>query len=75
MVARKCSPKKLSKKFHKIHQGIPVLKSLSTVKCLQSTWPATLSKRDLRTGFSEPVVLRFFKLGFHYELTSVRIFF
>ena len=59
MVARRCSAKKFSKKFHKIHKEIPVPQSLSnTVKDFQAVRLATLLKRDPRTGVSEPVVFR-----------------
>ena len=47
VVAKSCSTKKLSKKFHKIHREIPVLDSISnTVERLQAVWLATLLKRD-----------------------------
>ena len=43
----------------KIHREIPVLESLSTVKCVQAVRLATLLKRHPRTGVSETAVRRF----------------
>ena len=54
MVAKRCSAKILSEKFHKIHREIPVLESLSnTVKCFQAVRLATLLKRDPALVFQE----------------------
>ena len=59
MVVRKCSAKRLSWKFHKIHREIPELESLSnTVKGLQAVSPEILSKREPGTGVSEPAGCR-----------------
>ena len=61
VVARRCCAKNLPKKCYKIHREIPVLESLSnTAKCLYAVWPATLLKKNPRTGVSEPAVHRSF---------------
>ena len=56
MVAKRCSAKKFSWKFHKIHREIPTvyLQSLSnTVKDLQAVRLATLLKRNPALVFQE----------------------
>ena len=59
MVARRCSAKHFSKKFHKTHREIPLLQSLSnTVKGLQTVRLVTLLERDHGTSVSEPAVCR-----------------
>ena len=53
MAARRCSAKKFSEKFHKIHREILVLQSLSnTAKGLQAMRLAALLKRNPSTGVS-----------------------
>ena len=47
MVAKRCSGKKISQKFLKIHSEVQVRQSLSnTVKSLQPVWLVTLLKKD-----------------------------
>ena len=59
VVARRCSAKKLSYKFFKIHREIPVRQSFSnTVKSLQDVRLATLLKKDPLTGVSGLAVCR-----------------
>ena len=58
VVARRCSAKEFSEKFHKMHREILVLQSLSnTAKELEAVRFATLLKRDLAPLFqSQPFV-------------------
>ena len=57
MVPRRCSAKKSSKKFHKIHREIPMLQCLSrTAKYLLAARLSTLLKRNPRTGVTETVL-------------------
>ena len=59
VVARSCSAKKLSWKFHKTHREVLALGSLSnTVKSLQGIRFGTLLKRDSATGILKAAVRR-----------------
>ena len=59
VVARMCSTKKISWKFHKIHREAPVLGCLSNIaKCVQAVRLATLLKRHPHTGVSETAIFR-----------------
>ena len=57
MIARRYSAKKLSFKISQNSQRNSCVESLfNTVEGLQAISPATLLKRELRTGVSEPAV-------------------
>ena len=53
VVARRCSAKKLFKKFYKIHREIPM-----PVESLFNTVATLLNKRETHTGVSERAVHR-----------------
>ena len=58
MIAKRCSTKKLSYKFLRIHQEIPVRQSLSNTLSLPAVMFATLLKKDPVTGVSELAISR-----------------